>query len=217
MRHDPAYAGANFASLEFNVKQLSEEEITFPKSLMIDGVTFCHAMPDEDRFPIDDYNQALSRLQSMQFTQPTHIICGHSHNPAHYALNNLIIDSIGSSGCMDDGVSGIASYTMLYLSPGKTVLRPCFVSYDPAPLKEIYIKSGFAEACPIMAHITCLQQQRNFDYLMPFVTLARELAAEKNETDISPATWSEADALFHWPDSVGTAEFWRALRLHTSP
>lgn len=80
MRHDPAYAGANFASLEFNVKQLSEEEITFPKSLMIDRVTFCHAMPDEDRFPIDDYNQALSRLQSMQFTQPTHIICGHSHN-----------------------------------------------------------------------------------------------------------------------------------------
>lgn len=68
-----------------------------------------------------------------------------------------------------------------------------------------------------MAHITCLQQQRNFDYLMPFVTLARELAAEKNETDISPATWSEADALFHWPDGVGTAEFWRALRLHTSP
>lgn len=51
MQHDPAYAGANFASLEFNVKQLSEEEITFPKSLMIDGVTFCHAMPDEDRFP----------------------------------------------------------------------------------------------------------------------------------------------------------------------
>ena len=155
MRHDPGYAGANFASLEFNVKQLSEEEITFPKSLMIDGVTFCHAMPDEDRFPIDDYNQALSRLQSMQFTQPTHIICGHSHNPAHYALNNLIIDSIGSSGCMDDGVSGIASYTMLYLSPGKTVLRPCFVSYDPAPLKEIYIKSRFSEACPIMAHVTC--------------------------------------------------------------
>lgn len=209
MRHDPAYAGANFASLEFNVKQLSEEEITFPKSLMIDGVTFCHAMPDEDRFPIDDYNQALSRLQSMQFTQPTHIICGHSHNPAHYVLNNLIIDSIGSSGCMDDGVSGIASYTMLYLSPGKTVLRPCFVSYDPAPLKEIYIKSGFAEACPIMAHITCLQLQNNYDYLSEFVGKARALQALKKETAMSMETWQETDRYFNWVGGVSTAEFWR--------
>ena len=206
---DPAYAGANFASLEFNVKQLSEEEITFPKSLMIDGVTFCHAMPDEDRFPIDDYNQALSRLQSMQFTQPTHIICGHSHNPAHYALNNLIIDSIGSSGCMDDGISGIASYTMLYLSPGKTVLRPCFVSYDPAPLKEIYIKSGFAEACPIMAHITCLQLQNNYDYLSEFVGKARALQALKKETAMSMETWQETDRYFNWVGGVSTAEFWR--------
>ncbi len=73
MRHDPAYAGANFASLEFNVKQLSEEEITFPKSLMIDGITFCHAMPDEDRCPDHDYNSALSRLQSMQSLNRTHI------------------------------------------------------------------------------------------------------------------------------------------------
>ena len=55
MKHDPAYAGANFASLDFNIKQVTEEEITFPKSLTIDGITFCHAMPDEDRFPIDDY------------------------------------------------------------------------------------------------------------------------------------------------------------------
>ena len=209
MRHDPAYAGANFASLEFNVKQLSEEEITFPKSLTIDGVTFCHAMPDEDRFPIDDYNQALSRLQSMQFTQPTHIICGHSHNPAHYVLNNLIIDSIGSSGCMDDGVSGIASYTMLYLFPGKTILRPCFVSYDPAPLKEIYIKSGFAEACPIMAHVTCLQLQNNYDYLSEFVGKARALQVLKKETAMSMETWQETDRYFNWVGGVSTAEFWR--------
>ena len=70
MKHDPAYAGANFASLEFNARHLCEEEISFPKSLTIDGITFCHAMPDEDRFPIDDYQQALPRLQAMRF-----IIC----------------------------------------------------------------------------------------------------------------------------------------------
>ena len=145
----------------------------------------------------------------MQFTQPTHIICGHSHNPAHFVLNNLIIDSIGSSGCMDDGVSGIASYAMLYLSPGKTVLRPCFVPYDPAPLKEIYIKSGFAEACPIMAHVTCLQLQNNYDYLSEFVGKARALQALKKETAMSMETWQETDRYFNWVGGVSTAEFWR--------
>ena len=124
-------------------------------------------------------------------------------------LNNLIIDSIGSSGCMDDGVSGIASYTMLYLSPSKTVLRPCFVSYDPAPLKEIYIKGGFAEACPIMAHITCLQLQNNYDYLSEFVGKARALQSLKKETAMSMETWQETDRYFNWADSISTAEFWR--------
>ena len=217
MNNDPKYAGANFASLRFNASLLKPDEITFQKSLSDSGVTFCHALPEDDRFPVFDPSLTLPRLQEKSYAPNTRIICGHGHNPLHYSLPNLTLDVIGSTGCMDDGVPGMALYAMLYLSPGSVTLQPCVAWYDPAPLKKLFISSGFAEACPIMAHITCLQQQRNFDYLMPFVTLARELAAEKNETDISPATWSEADALFHWPDGVGTAEFWRALRLHTSP
>lgn len=209
--------GANFASLRFNASLLKPDEITFQKSLSYSGVTFCHALPEDDRFPVFDPALALPRLQEKKYAPNTRIICGHGHNPLHYSLPNLTLDVIGSTGCMDDGVPGMALYAMLYLSPGSVMLQPCVAWYDPAPLKELFISSGFAEACPIMAHITCLQQQRNFDYLMPFVTLARELAAEKNETNISPAAWSKADALFHWPDGVGTAEFWRALRLHTSP
>ena len=57
----------------------------------------------------------------------------------------------------------------------------------PSALKPLFIRSGFAEACPIMAHVTCLQQQRNFDYLDAIRHPgAQTLAAEKNETDISP-------------------------------
>ena len=203
MNNEPKYGGANFASLRFNASLLKPDEITFQKSLSYSGVF--------------DPALALPRLQEKNDAPNTRIICGHGHNPLHYSLPNLTLDVIGSTGCMDDGVPGMALYAMLYLSPGSVTLQPCVAWYDPAPLKELFISSGFAEACPIMAHITSLQQQRNFDYLMPFVTLARELAAEKNETDISPATWSEADALFHWPDGVGTAEFWRKLCLHTSP
>lgn len=209
MKHDPAYAGANFASLDFNIKQVTEEEITFPKSLTIDGITFCHAMPDDDRFPIDKPEQAIPKLEKMRFTQMTHIIAGHSHNPVHYALPNLIIDGIGSSGCMDDGIPGVASYTMLYLSPGKTVLRPYFVQYDTSKLKEIYMKSGFADCCPIMAHITCLQLQNNYDYLNDFVGKARALQALKKETAMSMETWQETDRYFNWADGISTAEFWR--------
>ena len=217
MRGEPGYAGANFASLRFNADRLTPQEITFEKELTLSGVTLCHAMPGDDRFPVHNPTLALPRLNAMAFEPGTHIVCGHGHNPMHYRLPNLTLDVVGSVGCMDDGVPGMALYAMLYLSPGRVTLEPCVARYDPSALKLLFIRSGFAEACPIMAHVTCLQQQRNFDYLMPFVTLARELAAEKNETDISPATWSEADALFHWPDGVGTAEFWRALRLHTSP
>ena len=211
MNDDPKYAGANFASLRFNASRLKPEEITFQKRLDIEGVTLCHALPEDDRFPVYDPTLALPRLETMSFPEKTHIICGHGHNPIHYTLPNLTLDVIGSTGCMDDGVPGMALYAMLYLSPGHATLEPCITWYNPTPLKELYISSGFAEACPIMAHITCLQQQHNFDYLLPFVTLARKLAAEKNETDISRETWAQADTLFDWPDHVSTAAFWRAL------
>ena len=209
MRGEPGYAGANFASLRFNADRLTPQEITFEKELTFSGVTLCHAMPGDDRFPVHNPTLALPRLNAMAFEPGTHIVCGHGHNPMHYRLPNLTLDVVGSVGCMDDGVPGMALYAMLYLSPGKTVLRPCFVSYDPAPLKEIYIKSGFAETCPIMAHITCLQLQNNYDYLSEFVGKARALQALKKETAMSMETWQETDRYFNWVGGVSTAEFWR--------
>ena len=133
----------------------------------------------------------------------------------HYRLPNLTLDVVGSAGCMDDGVPGMALYAMLYLSPGRVTLEPCVARYDPAALKPLFIRSGFAEACPIMAHVTCLQQQRNFDFLVPFVTLARRLSAEKREAEVSRETWAQADAMFDWPDGLSTAQFWRAPAGHS--
>ena len=211
MNGEPGYSGANFASLRFNAARLKPQEITFPKSLTISGVTFCHALPEDDRFPVYDPKLALPRLETMTFAPNTHIICGHGHNPMHYNLPNLTLDVLGSAGCMDDGMPGMALYAMLYLSPGRVTLEPCITWYNPTPLKELYISSGFAEACPIMAHITCLQQQRNFDYLLPFVTMARRISADKHEAEVSRETWEQTDTLFDWPDGVTTAQFWRAI------
>ena len=109
----------------------------------------------------------------------------------------------------------MALYAMLYLSPGRVTLEPCVARYDPSALKPLFIRSGFAEACPIMAHVTCLQQQRNFDFLVPFVTLARRLSAEKHEAEVSRETWAQADAMFDWPDGLSTAQFWRAPAVHS--
>ena len=53
----------------------------------------------------------------MTFEPGTHIVCGHGYNPMHYRLPNLTLDVVGSAGCMDDGVPGMALHAMLYLSP----------------------------------------------------------------------------------------------------
>lgn len=117
MNNDPKYVGANFASLRFNASLLKPDEITFQKSLSYSGVTFCHALPEDDRFPVFDPALALPLLQEKSYAPNTRIICGHGHNPLHYSLPNLTLDVIGSTGCMDDGVPGMALYAMLYLSP----------------------------------------------------------------------------------------------------
>lgn len=65
MNNDPKYAGANFASLRFNASLLKPDEITFQKSLSYSGVTFCHALPEDDRFPVFDPALALPRLQEI--------------------------------------------------------------------------------------------------------------------------------------------------------
>ena len=108
MNNDPKYAGANFASLRFNASLLKPDEITFQKSLSYSGITFCHALPEDDRFPVFDPALALPRLQEKKYAPNTRIICGHGHNPLHYSLPNLTLDVIGSTGCMDDGVPGMA-------------------------------------------------------------------------------------------------------------
>jgi len=205
----PGYAGANFNGLRFNAARLAREEITLPKVLEIEGVTFCHAMPDDDRFPVFEVDQAMSLLEKMTFDKPTHIICGHGHNPTHLSMPNFTLDSIGSAGCMDDGVPGTAPYAILTIENGRTGLRPYYVSYDTSVLPKLFRQSGMAAYCPIMAHIACLQMMQNTDYLVGFVAKAQALSKSRGETVISEKTWQDTDEAFPWPDGTGTAAFWK--------
>lgn len=212
MRGDPAYAGANFASLRFNAARLKPEDITFEETFDLEGITFCHSMPGDDRFPINDPALALPRLHALHFDRPRHIICGHGHNPTHYQLPGLRVDGIGSAGCMDEGAPGIATYTLLQLEGGAAVLKPINVAYDAQRLPGLFRSSGMADCCPIMAHITCLQMMRNRDFLVPFVQRALALSAARGETHVSLQTWQDTDAAYPWPDGEGTAAFWRRHR-----
>lgn len=209
MRGDPAYDGANFASLRFHAALLTPEEITFPETMEIDGVTFCHAMPGDDRFSMFEAEKAMELLRAMRFDAPTHIICGHGHNPTHIRYGLCTIDSIGSTGCMDDGAPGTTSYTLLTMEHGCVHLRPYTLAYDAQPLREMFIRSGMADFCPVMAHIICLQMMDNQDYLVQFVTQARALSKVRGEAQISLRTWQDTDAAFSWPDGRDTAAFWR--------
>ena len=208
IRGDPAYSGANFRSLHFNAQKLTPEAITFPKVLDIGCVTFCHALPEDDRFPLSEPERTLPLLQKRAADRPLHIVCGHAHNPVSYRLDNLTLDCIGSAGCMDEGVSGMTTFTMMDLQKEGFSLKPVFLPYDPAPLPAKFIQSGMADFCPIMAHIACLQMMNNFDFLMDFVTRARRLSREKQEDSVSMETWQEADRRFPWPDGISTAAFW---------
>lgn len=208
MKGDPAYQAANFAAPRFNCMKLTREDITFPDRIDIGGVTLCHAMPGDDRFPVYDEERALPLLAGMTFDRPTHIICGHGHNPTHITLGNLRIDSIGSVGCMDDGVPGTAPYAILTLGQGGAMIRPYYVKYDVGRLKPLFIASGMADYCPIMSHIICEQMTTNTDYLVPFVERAQAMSRAKGESAISEETWVEADRSYPWPDGISTEAFW---------
>lgn len=206
---DPAYAGANFASVRFNAEILSAHEITFPKTMQIENVTLCHALPQDDRFPVFDAGRAMKLLRDMTFERPTSIICGHGHNPICMHMPNLSIQCIGSTGCMDHGTPGCALYSVLDIDRDAIALSSYHTVYDPSPLRGLFSTSGMKDASPIMARIACLQMELNRDVLMPFITLAGQLAHKKGEQLISQETLDEADRLFHWPDSESTAAFWR--------
>ena len=209
MAGDPGYAGANFASLRYNASLLTPKEITFPKVVELEGAVFTHAMPEDDRFPVFDVDKALPLLRSMRFDRPTHIFCGHGHNPTHIQMGNLTLDSIGSVGCMDDGVPGTAPYAILTIEKGQSFLRPYYIAYDVRPMRRLFLHSGMAAYCPVMAHLISLQMTTNKDFLVGFVKKALALSEARGEDAISLKTWQDADAAYAWPDGVGTAAYWR--------
>ncbi len=210
MAGDPGYAGVNFETLRFNASLLTPEEITFPKEMHLGSVTLCHAMPGDDRFPVYDEKQALDKLRDMTFDQPTHIICGHGHNPTQIRTGNLTIDSIGAVGCMDDGVPGTAPYVILTLKDHQAFLRPYYVAYDTRHMRSLFIKSGMADYCPIMAHISCMQMTYNQDFLVRFVAGAQAISKARGESCISPESWKAMDKRFDWPDGMDTDAFWKS-------
>lgn len=206
---DPGYQGANFAAVRFQTRLLQADAITFPKSMQIEGATFCHALPEDDRFPVFNYAKAIPKLENMRFDTPTHIFCGHGHNPTHIAMGNLTIDSIGSAGCMDDGVPGAAPYAILTLERRHTFLRPYFAQYDTGSLRDLFKHSGFVEVDPIMAHLNWLQMTTNQCFLVDFVSRAEAIRKARGEAIITEGIWQEADTLFQWPDGISTSKFWK--------
>lgn len=205
----PGYAGANFKWVRRQAQMFTREEITLPKAIEIGNVIFTHALPQDDRFPVFDENLAVAKLSEMTFDKPTHIICGHGHNPTHIAIPNLTLDSIGSAGCMDDGVPGAAPFAMLTVDHRGTFLRPYYVSYDTSGLKDLFARGGAKDACPVMARIAHLQMTTNRDYLVPFVNMALALSKKRGESCVSEDTWQDTDAAYPWPDGQTTDAFWR--------
>lgn len=212
LRGDSAYDGANFESLRFQAQHVTRDEISFPDTLVWEGVTFCHALPGNDRFPVYDPEKALPELTTRYASGFTHIICGHGHNPTQYRLPHLRLDSIGSVGCMDDGVPGVAPYAILDIEPNGTVLRPYLAAYDINPIPGLYLSSGMTDFCPVMAHICCLQETLNKEFLVRFAAGAVALSKSRGEPRVSLQTWQDMDKTFPWPDGEATLAYWKRMR-----
>ena len=210
MDDHPGYRGANFNGLRFNASILTREEITLPHTLDMEGVTFCHAIPGDDRFPVYNPQEAIPKLMEQKFEKPMHIICGHGHNPITLNLPDITVQCIGSTGCMDDGLPGIAPYAIMTADRGKTALEPYYAEYDTKRIKQQFMRSGLASQCPIMAHIACIQMMTNKEVIVAFVNRANEMSKALGETYISQKTWEEADRTYNWPDGMTSLEFWKS-------
>lgn len=206
-----AYAGANFASLRFNAEKLTAAQITFDPVLRIGPATLCHALPGADSFPVYDIPSATERLREMQADGPMHILCGHGHNPTHIRVGNVSLNSIGSTGCMNDAAPGTTTFTLMDIERDAIALRPFTLAYDASVLPHLFKSSGMADFCPIMAHISCLQMMHNHNHLVPFVDAALKRSKARGEALVSEQTWRDADARYPWPDGVGTRDFWAAV------
>ena len=211
MEGDPCYRQPNFESVRFTAGKITKDDLLLPESWSPHpDYLFCHAMPEDDRFPVYDSEKAIPLLVDLnRSTLPQHIICGHGHNPTTLMVGNHTIQSIGSSGCMDEGVPGTTNYSILQIERGISVMQPYSIPYDTSPIRDHFISTRMARECPIVSHIICLQMMNNHDYLIPFVRRAISLSHAKGESFLSQETWEEADASFPWPDSVTTEEFWR--------
>lgn len=214
-KHDPAYNGANFAFMRHESMRTKEADYLLPSILQIEHVTLCHALPEDDAFPVYERARALPLLQAKTFDKPTTILCGHGHNPITYSLPNLFYACIGSAGSMDAGTPGNTRYTLATIEKGALALEPIFLSYDTSAIPNAYIEGGLADEFPIMSRLACVQQMQNYCHLLPFIRLALSISRSKNEALISEDSWQEADRTYPWPDGTTAEEFWKNQKRKT--
>lgn len=213
MAGDPQYREANYESVRFTAERVTQQEITFPKTLELPGSVICtHAMPDNDRFHVHHVETAFPVLAEMKLYPYRHIICGHGHNPTYYLFDRMTVHSIGSAGCMDDGIPGTAQYVIGEIDERGMALRPYYAQYDVKRIRPLFLSSGMADDCPIIARIICMQMTHNRDFLVSFVNHAFALAKTKGETHMSEETWAQADATYPWADGLTAPAFWKQHR-----
>ena len=210
------YNAANFGSIRFFAERFTAQELMLPLTRQLGDVLFCHAMPEDDRFPVPYPEQALPLLKDGEQLPARHIICGHGHDPRHYVTGSGTVDVIGSLGCMDHGMPGWACYGELILENNVFCLTNRFVAYDTTLLRPLFLRTGYARACPVMARMICKQMEQNHGYMVGFVEKAIALSRQRNESEISAQTWLDTDAAMQWPDGLTAEAFWQleSTRLH---
>ena len=206
-KRDPQLETAiNFAAVRQIQTRIDEKPFRLPVSHQIEEITFAHAAPDD---PIAHLSTLAEREAALSRTKTRYLVCGHQHVQLSYALDGQTMYIIGSVGMAENGIPGTAQFAQIDIERGGVNVTPMLVSYDPSPVREAFVKNGFADACPIMARI-CWESIRYCECdLLRFFAHLKDMRAQRNEAEITPENWRAAADTFAWRTDGAWETYWK--------
>lgn len=198
--------GVNFAVVRQIQTLIDDTPFRLPVSHQIEDITFAHAAPDD---PLTHLDTLPDRAKALSRTQTRYLLCGHQHEPLSYMLDGQTMHIVGSVGMAENGVPGTAQFTQVDIVRGGVNVTPLLALYDPSPVREAFIKNGFAQTCPIMARLCWESIQFCQSSVLRFFAHLHTVRAQRGETDVTPENWRAAADTFAWRTDASWEDFWQ--------
>lgn len=211
-KRDPQLeTGVNFAIVRHIQTLIDDVPFRLPVSHQIEEITFAHAAPDD---PCTHLTTLSDRANALSRTKTRYLICGHQHAQLSYALDGQIMHIIGSVGMAENGIPGTVQLALVDIERGGVNVTPLLAPYDPTPVREAYLRNGFAETCPIMSRICWESILINDSLVLPFFRHLNAVKALHEDQTLTLSLWRAAADTFAWRTPGPWETFWKTSKLH---